>query len=183
MTRGEFLLQRLKDECGMYKVLTIVCGISVIACVVMAVAAFIIGKLDGTIVFCTWVVFFVGYYRFTKSRWDGLAEALDEVGNDPVGIVERHDMSGSTALTIVELERPLKEYRQLSIAYGICAVMMLVLGTFLLVITISDHEVALSAVASLMVVWGVWLSVLTYQAIRNLRAAKQLGSLSEPREP
>lgn len=179
MTRGEFLLQRLKDECGMYRVISIVCFAAAIASVALMIAVVATGKPEGVIPFAGMLIFFITYGLMSKKQCEGLAEVLDEVGNDPKAIVERHDLSKSTVLTIVSLQRPVKEYLQASIAYGSCALLMLGLGILMLVLTKDEGEPILWGLSALVFLGALWLGVLGFQAVRNWRAAKQLEAISE----
>lgn len=179
MTRGEFLLQRLKDECSMYRVISIVCFVAAAASIALMVAVVATGKPEGLIPFAGMFLFFITYGLTGKKQSEGLAAVIDEVGDDPKAIVERHDLSKSTVLTIVNMQRPVKEYLQQFIAYGSCALMMLVLGILLIVFTQEYGEPVFWGFSALILLGALWLGVLAFQAIRNWRAAKQLEAISE----
>ncbi len=159
----------------MYRVIFIICIAAVIAVVVMMVAAVAIGKPEGILVFASSGLFFIMWGLMSKSRCDQLGAVYRDVGDDPAGIVERHDFPKSTVLGLVSLQRPTKEYLQLTIAYGIMVPMML--AGAIVIYAVSEGELVFIALGSLLMLGFLWLAVLTFQSFRNWRMAKELDKM------
>ena len=185
MTRGEFVLQRLKDELAMYRVLFVVCVVAEIAALALMAYATFTGGIEGFLTFAGSALFFVFWGMACKGRRDSLAEIYREVGDDPAGIVDRRDFPKQTVLALVQLQRPTKEYLQLTIAYGICAVMLIAGAVLIYWVASWERELIFIGLGSLLLLGGFWLAVLTFQAARNWRTSKQLDEIhrEEPASP
>lgn len=177
MTEGEFMLQRLKDELSMYRVLFVVCVAAGIASIVLMVVATSMRGPDGFFVFISFALFFASWGFTCKSKRDSLESAFRDVGDDPEGIISRHDLPKQTVLELAQLHHPTKTYLQLVIAYGLCAIMLLAGSVVIYVVAFEERELVFAALASLLVLGFLWLAVLTFQSARNWRASKQLDAL------
>ena len=177
--RGKFLLQRLKDELSMYRILYIACMVAAAACVVLAVAGLMMGRdISGAIPILGMLLFFIPWGLMCKKACVSLADIYAQVGDDPIGIVARHDFPRQTVLAIVELERPAKEYKALFLAYGFS--FLLTLAGAIVLFLLVDGEPVFIALSTFLLLISLWLGSLTFQAIRNYRTECQLNALHTP---
>ena len=181
MTREDFILQRLKDDRAQYRVLFVVCvaaviGSAILCAVMLASRAF--GQAAAVLGMGATLG---GYAAVNRSAHRSVAAAIQEIEEDPEGLAFPEDYSVATATVIEKALQSAKTYRQLFIAYGICGVMMVVLGLFLVAIMLDPDSMGLggesyifAALGALLATGGVLLCVLSFQAARNARVTEAL---------
>lgn len=177
MTRDELILQQLKTDARVYRVLFVVVVIAAAASVALGIFAIATDRPDGLFVFIPFALSFAGSAIPMNSRSKAAAGAVREIGDNPTDLDQYHDYSRETMSALRTAQHTTKEYLQLWVAYGICAVMMIGLGIMLLVLLWGD-EPALLALAGLLAAGGVLLFVLAVESFLSWQMAKKLDSLA-----
>lgn len=175
MTRDEFILQRLKDEMSMYRVLFAVCVLAAVAGAALAAYAVVAGDVPNALPFLGMACGFGVTAYASKSKVDSLSPLHEQFKDDPTGLATRRDFPRETVLVIAGLQKRTKEYLQMTIAYGICSAMLLAGG--IVIYAVSDWEDAqplFIALGTLLVLGFVWLAVLAFQSFRNWRNVTEL---------
>ena len=180
MTREEYILQRLRDDRAQYRTLGIVCLAATVGAACLGIAMILGGGVGPAIATFSIGATLGGYYLVNRSSFRAVDAAVREIEADPEGLAFPEDYSVATATIIEKAQMPTKTYRQLTIAYGICGVMMVGLGIFLTVLMVdsfglgSDSEnVVFAVLGALLAAGGVLLCILAYQAARNARVSSK----------
>lgn len=181
MTRDEFILDQLESETRLYKALFVVLVIATAGAVATGVAAVVVGKPEGLLVFLSGAAGFAVNAFAMLSQSKSYATAREELGDNPVGLNKWHDdYSKDTMRVLAAIQRPTKTYLQQGIAYGVCGIMMLVGGVFLIVVLLNDDpEPVLLALSALLAAGGLLVCLLAVKAFRSWSVAKQLDALGE----
>ena len=175
MTQDEYILQRLKDEHAMYGVLFFACVAAAVAAVALAAASVLVAhKPEGVIIFGCMTLYFVFQALLMKSSRESYAAALAEIGDAPAGIADNHDFSRETASIVARSWLGVKQLRAQTIAYSACAVMCI--AGAVVIYMIPEEELLFPLLGTLLLVMGLYLVFLAWQALRNLRAYKRFQS-------
>ena len=176
MTRDEFLYQQIKGNRSLYRGLAFVYGAAAVAAFIMAIAALVIGRPDGSIILLFMGGGMVVSASASWSERKTYADALDEIGPNPVGVDTRRTYSQRTAKAIAASRMSAKEFLQQWIAYGILALTMIGMGTFLVAIMIEMEETVYALLGAGLAGGGSVLLFMSIKAFRNWRVAKYFES-------
>lgn len=157
-------------------------AITYAACVVIT-AVFFVGivamrkGLDALIYDVGMGVAFASMAMLWWSSYKAEVAALEEIGDDPTGLDTCRTYSKATADVISGSRKTKKELKQLWIAYGILAIVLLGFGLLLFGLFVLDDftgESVLAFSGAILLVGGIILASLTIKAFHEWLAARKL---------
>lgn len=178
--RDELLYKQVKSEKSLNFGLCVVLSGATLLTVVFAIGIVVLNK--GLNAFLADLELGIGAALPALLYWNEYkecAKALDEIGDDPTGIDTRKTYSRETAFVIAGSRRSKSELRQLWIAYGILAFVMIVFGLFFLALLASSAYIEILFVIAGGVMWigGLLLAILTVRSFRQWLMARRIEKL------
>ena len=179
--RDELLYSLVQGDKKLHLGLAIVYGLCTVATVVFLVL--IVAWHKGLNALLADILMGVSFGLMAMLWWNSYRSdvaALAEIGDDPTGIDTCRTYSKETASVISGSRKTKKELRQLWIAYGFMAVMLLGFGVFLLALWVTDDlsdEGVLVISGAVLTVGGILLSSLAIRAFREWLVARKLDQL------
>lgn len=176
MTREEFELRRLKEDRALYRWLVPIYVMILLAFVAMSIAAFFMGKapisLGGALIILSLALRVPAILQHKTDTVDAVAEYEAYLANP-----ERDEsmLSESTLYALRTTPHSAKELKQQWLAYGILS--MVLIGSFVFLLTVVWDEPALLAVCSSLLVMGIIMAWLTVGAFRSWKIAVSLERL------
>ena len=174
MTREEFELRRLKEDRALYRWLVPIYVMILLAFVAMSIAAFFMGKapisLGGGLIILSLALRVPAILQHKTDTVDAVAEYEAYLANP-----ERDEsmLSESTLYALRTTPHSAKELKQQWLAYGT----VVLIGSFVFLLTVVWDEPALLAVCSSLLVMGIIMAWLTVGAFRSWKIAVSLEQL------
>lgn len=178
MNADEFLYERLKQDVRLHRGMWIVLTIVAIGAAIAGVVGLAMGKSvsGGVTMFCSAAAF--GIYAFVmRAIMKSNMAVLDEIGDDPTGLIDRDDLSERSEGILMGLLLTQKEYRGQAIAYAAIAATMIAGAAIIILLGIESPEFLPFGV--LLLIGSFLLIRLSVQAARNLKTAKVLLEIEE----
>lgn len=176
MTREEFELRRLKEDRALYHWLVPIYVAILVAFVVMSIAGFFMGKapisLGGGLIILSLALRVPSILQHKDDTVDAVAEYEAYLANP-----ERDEsmLSETTLYALRTTPHSAKELKQQWLAYGILSVVLI--GSFVFLLTVVWEEPVLLAVCSSLLVMGVIMAWLAVGAFRSWKIAVSLEQL------